>query len=112
MPCGNRIRPSPKAFTSLPEASNLRTGGSFLPAQLLTPQRSATQILLPSRSTSTALVDPHILPSGSFAQFSMVTYGLGCEFGVASVCAQAKAAIQRAELTSSVTRFGVPMTIY
>src|SRR5580704_11956374 len=109
MPCGNRSVPSPKAFTSLPEASNLRIGASFLPAQLLVPQRSPTQILLPSRSTSTALVDPHILPSGSFAQFSTVAYGLGCEFGAASVCAQAltpKAALQRAApLTSSLTRF-------
>jgi hypothetical protein len=73
MPCGKINRPSPKALTSLPEASNLRMGGSFLPAQLFAPQRSATQMLLPSRSISTALVEPHVRPSGSFAQFSTVT---------------------------------------
>src|SRR4249919_191652 len=45
--------------------------------RLLPPQRSATQMLLPSLSTSTALSDPHARPAGSCAQFSTVRYGLG-----------------------------------
>src|ERR1700728_607090 len=77
MPCGKRNIPSPKLLTSFPEASNFRIGGSFFPSQVFAPQRSATQTLLPSRSISTALVDPHVRPSGSLAQFSTVTYGLG-----------------------------------
>ena len=38
------------ASTSFPFASNLSTGSSVEPAQLFVPQRSATQMLLPSRS--------------------------------------------------------------
>src|SRR5690348_9320645 len=38
-------------------------------------------MLVPSRSISTALVDPHMRPSGSLNQLSMVRYGSGCEFG-------------------------------
>src|SRR5512142_250648 len=72
---------APKLFSSFPEASNLRIGGSLLPAHELAPQRSATQMLAPSRSISTALVDPHMRPSGSLNQLSMVRYGSGCEFG-------------------------------
>src|SRR5262247_2099779 len=77
MPCGNTNIPSPKLFTSLPDTSNLRTVGSFDPAQEFAPHLSATQMDLPSRSISTALVAPHVLPSGIFAQFSTVAYGLG-----------------------------------
>src|SRR5262245_29154820 len=69
--------PSPKLFTSLPDASNLSTTGRFDPAQVFAPHLSATQMDLPSRSISTALVAPHVLPSGIFAQFSTVAYGLG-----------------------------------
>src|SRR6202011_3638049 len=63
MPCGNTNIPAPKLVKSLPEGSNLRMAASVLPAQVLAPHRSATQIL-PARSTSTALVDPHVRPSG------------------------------------------------
>ena len=45
--------------------------------RLLPPQRSATQMLFPSLSTSTALSDPQARPAGSCAQFSTVRYGLG-----------------------------------
>src|SRR5579863_9040881 len=83
IPWGNRSMPDPKLFRSLPAASNLRMGSSVLPAQLLAPHRSATQMLWPSRSMSTALVDPQVLPSGSLAQFSIVRYGLGAEFSCA-----------------------------
>src|SRR5262249_6950458 len=71
MPCANAIMPAPKLFTSLPDASNFRTGssGDILPvagsAQLLAPHRSATQIDFPSLSMSTALVDPQVRPAGS-----------------------------------------------
>src|SRR5262249_10527436 len=77
MPCGNTNMPSPKLFTSLPDASNLRTVGKFEPEQVFAPHLSATQMDLPSGSISTALVAPHVLPSGIFAQFSTVSYGLG-----------------------------------
>src|SRR5499426_1750106 len=80
MPCGNTNIPSPKLFTSLPDTSNLRTVGSFDPPQVFAPHLSATQMDLPSGSISTALVDPHVLPSGIFAQFSIVRYGLGKSF--------------------------------
>src|SRR5205814_1537980 len=45
----------------------------------LPPCPSATK-MLPRRSTSTALVAPQVLPSGIFAQFSTIRYGLGAEF--------------------------------
>src|SRR6185437_1661310 len=69
MPCGKRNMPDPKLFTSFPVASKCRMGSSVLPPQLFAPHRSPTQPLLPSRSISTALVEPHDLPSGSLAQF-------------------------------------------
>ena len=37
---------------------------------VLAAQRSKVQMLLPSGSMSTPIVDPHLRPSGSFAQFS------------------------------------------
>jgi hypothetical protein len=45
---------------------------TFEPTQEFAPQRSATQIDFPSLSISTALVEPQVLPSGSFAQPSTV----------------------------------------
>jgi hypothetical protein len=36
------------------------------------PQRSATQTILPSGDTSTALVDPHSRPAGSLKKSSTV----------------------------------------
>src|SRR6266853_973412 len=80
--------PSPKLCRSLPEGSNSRIGGRFEPAQVFAPHLSATH-MLPWRSTSTPAVDPQGRPSGSFAQFSMVRYGLGWEFRAASSCAYA-----------------------
>src|SRR5262249_11436539 len=69
IPCGNTNIPPPKLFTNFPDESNLRTAGRFDPAHELTPQRSATQIDLPSGSTSTADNEPHVLPSGKLPQF-------------------------------------------
>src|SRR5881396_2888286 len=71
--------PAPKLFTSLPDESNLRMGSTVGESRhaLLPPHRSATQMLLPSLSISTALSDPHFRPSGSWAQFSTVRYGFG-----------------------------------
>src|SRR6266849_1662299 len=88
IPWGNRNMPAPKPLSSLPEGSNSRMGARFEPAQVLAPHLSATHIL-PWRSTDTPAVDPQGLPSGSFAQFSMVRYGLGREFGTASPWASA-----------------------
>src|SRR5687768_11209786 len=77
MPCGEIMIPSPNDFTRLPFASNLRIAGRLEEPQLLAPQRSATQMLVPSGSMSTALVEPHVRPSGSFAHPSTVRYGFG-----------------------------------
>src|SRR5262245_28612478 len=93
-PCGNTNKPAPNALTSLPDASNLRIGSRFDPSQLniwpsricdagMNPcaaQRSATQMLLPSGSMSTAAVEPQMRPSAILAQLSMGRYGLGPEF--------------------------------
>src|SRR5687767_15150472 len=76
MPCGDWMTPAPNDFTSLPVASNLRIGSSVDVRQLFAEQRSATQMLLPSLSMSTALVEPHVRPS-SFAHPSTVRYGFG-----------------------------------
>ena len=82
MPCGKMSSPLPKLFTSFPDESNFRMVGSseISPVarfrHVLAPHRSATQIDRPSRSMSTALVDPQVRPSGIFAQPSMVRYGL------------------------------------
>src|SRR5215510_7702948 len=77
IPCGKTNIPAPKLVIRFPDESNLSTAGRFEPPQVFAPHRSATQIDLPSGSISTALVDPHVLPSGIFAQFSTVAYGLG-----------------------------------
>src|SRR5438093_8704569 len=79
MPCGETNMPAPKLFSSLPDESNSRMGSTVGESRhaLLPPHRSATQILLPSLSISTALSDPHIRPAGSFAQFSTGRYGFG-----------------------------------
>jgi hypothetical protein len=81
-PCGNKNSPSPKAFTSVPDESNLRIGGKLDPSQANgapgfmsdgganAPHRSATQTLVPSTSMSTPLVEPHSRPAGIFAQFT------------------------------------------
>src|SRR6185437_16066778 len=52
-------------------------GSSVEPTHALAPHRSATHTLLPSRSMATALVEPQVRPGGSFAQPSIVRYGLG-----------------------------------
>jgi hypothetical protein len=65
------------------------------------PQRSATQTLVPSGSTSTPLVEPQLRPSGSFAQFSIARYGLGAELIGLSVCAYACAASSAASNASA-----------
>src|SRR5262245_12052133 len=92
MPCGNTNMPWPKLATILPLWSNLHTvwSGAISPLarsqQEFAWQRSATQMLRPSLSMSTALVEPHVRPSGSLAQPSIVLYGLGRSLvGVADV---------------------------
>src|SRR5205823_1108333 len=67
MPWGNTNMPAPKLLKSLPDGSNSRMGDRFEPAQLFAPHRSATH-MRSFESTSTAAVDPQLLPSGSFAQ--------------------------------------------
>src|SRR5579862_2925715 len=95
MPWGAMNIPAPKLFSRFPCSSNLSIGGIFLISpvvrsrQLLAPHRSATHNDLPSLSMSTALVDPHFLPSGSLAQPSTVRYGFGASLVGASDCAHA-----------------------
>ena len=72
MPCGNRNTPAAKLLTSRPSESNLSSAGSSEPAQVFAPHLSPTQMDFPSRSISTALVDPQVRPSGIFAQPSTV----------------------------------------
>src|SRR5262245_28347985 len=111
MPCGNMNIPSPKLFTSLPDASNLRMVGRFDPTQVFAPHLSATQIDLPSGSISTALVAHHVLPSGIFAQFSTVAYGLGRSLTVWTLSwvyaspADIVSAATMADASANLTRF-------
>src|SRR5580704_3593664 len=56
-------------------------------AQSFTPQRSNTQMLLPSGSMSTPFTCPILRPSGILSQPSSSRYGLGAPLGSAGVCA-------------------------
>src|SRR4029453_1942000 len=109
MPWAKAIMPAPKLLTSLPLASNLSTGssGDILPdasAHLFSPQRSPTQIDMPSLSTSTALVEPHLRPSGSFSGSLIVSYGLGSSLvGVAVFCAKATAPVRTANANEALS---------
>src|SRR5437867_5621693 len=90
MPWGEMSSPAPNDRTRLPLESNFRIDGSVEDAQLFAPHRSATQMLEPSRSISTALVEPQLRPSGSFAHPSTVRYGLGRSLtGRSLLCASA-----------------------
>ena len=71
--------PAPKLLTSLPDSSKSSTGSScdIFPVvgsatHVFAPQRSATQIDRPSRAMSTALVEPHVRPSGNLKCPSIV----------------------------------------
>src|SRR5512138_2665369 len=97
MPWANAIIPAPKLLMSLPVESNFSTGssGDIAPvaglAQLFAPQRSPTQIDLPSLSMSTALVDPQVRPSGSLKTLTPAWYGLGKSLvGAEVACAKAR----------------------
>ena len=76
-PCGKRKRPAPILATTRPAGSILRIGSRSDPAQLFEPHRSIAQTCRPSGSMSTPAVDPHVRPSGSSTQPSVVEYGLG-----------------------------------
>src|SRR5205085_1633712 len=54
-----------------------KTGSSDEPTHEFAPHRSATQMLSPSLSVPTPLVDPQVRPAGIFAHPTMVSYGLG-----------------------------------
>src|SRR3970040_2290769 len=77
MPGGKFRIPGANDVPRLPFASNLRIAGRFEPVHEFCWQRSATQMLTPSRSISTALVEPQVRPSGSLAQPVIVSYGFG-----------------------------------
>ena len=70
-------------MTMVPLGSNFMMGstsGLAVQAPTLAPHRSPTQMLTPSGSRSTELVEPQLLPSCSRAHPSMVVYGLGMWF--------------------------------
>src|SRR5687768_3011343 len=69
IPCGKIIVPAPKLLTSLLEASNFRIGSSVELRHVFAPQRSPTQMDVPSLSTPTALVEPQLRPSGILKWF-------------------------------------------
>jgi hypothetical protein len=74
------MSPAPKLAVMFPFASNFMTGSSVLfvrHPRWFVEQRSATQMLVPSMSTSTALADPKVRPAGILAHPSTVWYGLG-----------------------------------
>ena len=73
MPCGQRMTPAPKLWTTLPVGSSLTIGFTLEPAQELAPQRSPAQMCLPSGSTLIALTDPHLRPSGSVPKLRTVS---------------------------------------
>src|SRR5215831_10970057 len=100
--------PAPNHFTALPDRSNLKMGARFDSTQLRSPHLSKTQ-MLPSRSTSTADVDPHFLPSGYFAQPSSTRYGLSCAYatGIVETIAAMRMNIPRDESRMTITSFGV-----
>src|SRR5262249_16262656 len=100
--------PAPNHFTALPDRSNLKMGARFDSAQLRSPHLSKTQ-MLPSRSTSTADVDPHFLPSGYFAQPSSTRYGLSCVYadGNIETIAAMRVSIIGRKLRITMTSFGV-----
>src|SRR5262249_28505452 len=82
---------------SFPCSSKWRIESSMESWQEFAPHLSATQMDLPSLSISTALVEPHVRPSGSFAQSVTVWYALGNEFvGCTSPCACAVLAAKTA----------------
>src|SRR3984893_6505878 len=107
MQCGNTSAPAPKLFTKLPETTNFRMGGNgeseqangspgfIIEGGANEPQRSATQTLTPSRSMSTAFVEPQVRPSGNLAQFSIARYGLGAELVGTIACANAAVSASR-----------------
>src|SRR6266853_1838518 len=93
--CGPSISPGPLPFLpqvlmNFPVLSNFTTGSKFEPSQpnctpgltceggAKAPQRSATQMLLPSGSTSMPAVEPQLRPSGNLPN-GAPTYGLGSE---------------------------------
>src|SRR5215510_18559 len=100
--------PAPNHFTALPDRSNLKMGARFDSAQLRSPHLSKTQ-MFPSRSTSTADVDPHFLPSGYFAQPSSTRYGLSCAYadGNIETLATKRVNIIRHEWRTTTTSLGV-----
>src|ERR1051326_8477069 len=104
MPCGKISMPPPKLVSNFPDGSNFRIEGRLDPAQLLAPARSPTH-RLPSRSKSTALVDPHARPSGSLNQFSTVRYGFG-----RLACADATAAAHKKTGSKSRIRTTLPLS--
>ena len=66
-----------KRFHRLPGPIKLEYRREIRPSAGAAPHLSKNQ-MVPSRSTSTADVDPHFLPSGNLAQPSSIRYGLSC----------------------------------
>src|SRR5258708_28332615 len=109
--------PAPKLFSTLPEASSLRTGATLEPAQLsyangdcpagasgFAPQRFATHTDSPSLSMATAFSAPQVRPSGSVPHGATLWYGLGRSLGgLSSLAAEGPASAPSAYTTRPPT---------
>src|SRR5262245_1069402 len=69
--------PEPKAATTWPWAFSFWIGATLELVQSLPPQRSNTQMELPSLSTSMPMVEPKGRPMEGFTQVSCALYGFG-----------------------------------
>ena len=97
--------PAPKLRTRLPFLSKRRIGSSCRLTQSFCPQRSATQMLEPSLSISTALREPQTRPAGILKKPSTVRYWLGASFvGAMFACAETTTGAARRVATSRCGR--------
>ena len=81
MPCGKMNMPAREARGEAAGRVEHEHGGQARAGAGVRAAPLATQMDLPSRAISTALVAPHVRPSGIFAQPSTVRYGLGSVLG-------------------------------
>src|SRR6266511_4960923 len=118
MPCGKTNIPAPKLLTSLPDASKWKTVSNFdispfvASQHELALQRSATQMVRPSLSMSTALVEPHVWPSGSLKMFPAVSYGFGRSLvGCTLACAGAAGDVCACRMAPSVATLATAASV-
>src|SRR6185503_13499611 len=96
MPCALTICPCPKPFTTFPDGSKRRIGGS---------DRWKTH-MSPFDAGSTEMTPPHFAAAGSFAQFASSRYGFGTLPPWAAIVAAAAVRTRRAPATIDFTERG------